>query len=118
EHLSLHVELAADQRGAAPERVRLSLRERIVTRDADGVDGLGCGGDLRNVGGCRSLARHAGPFPCVEGSPQVHSPTRAPAPAGQSPTNLATPTELPERRGARHRTGARDAWRRSEQTHR
>jgi hypothetical protein len=66
-YLSLPVELAAAQRCATSQRVRLSLSEpmtSVIKSNALGAGGgIGVGGDLGYVGGYRSLTRHAGPFP-------------------------------------------------------
>ena len=73
ENLSLRSKLDSGQGGRSPLAVRLRTRERIgSTRRSSRccAGGVGLRGALRSVGGCRSLSRHAGPFPCMEEAPK------------------------------------------------
>jgi hypothetical protein len=65
EHEPLGLELGATQRCATPQRARLRNGERISTLQCSASADRGIAGDRKQgyVGGCRSLARHAGPFP-------------------------------------------------------
>jgi hypothetical protein len=91
-HQPMRREVGAGQRGAAAQCACLRMAEPVGTVRPSGrcAGGFALDGDLGYVGGCRSLARHARPFPCGRkpSSPQL-VPALRPQQADRT-TNLAT----------------------------
>ena len=84
-------EVGAAQRGARSQRPDLrTTQARHGTRlSAIRTSGFAVDRDVRYVGGCRSLARHAGPFPCGRKPPSLRSSPRVSLsrPISNQPTN-------------------------------